>query len=209
MINKKYSAKEIKGKYDEYADNYDLLSSISNILVFGRLRRELLARANGRVLEVGFGTGANLKYYPKSCKITALDLSGKMIEIAKTKAYKLERKINFHIGDAENMPFDNNSFDSVIDTLCVCTYPNPVRALREMARVCKPNGKILLLEHGISDYSFVKRLQVWRENRHYGKLGCSLVRNPLEIAKEAGLEISEEKRNLFGIAYSIVARKKN
>lgn len=205
-MKRKLSASEIKQKYDKFARYYNIVE-IGFELFLRNLRKKLLKEARGRVLEIGVGTGKNLRYYSRNCDLTAVDLSEKMLEIAKLRADKLRRDARFYNSNADNLPFERGSFDCVVDTLGLCTYPDPVKALKEMARVCKSNGRILLLEHGISDNNFVKKLQYWREPKHSQTLGCHLVRDPLDLVKKAGLEIEYCERRLFGIVYFIVARK--
>lgn len=97
------------------------------------------------------GTGKNLSYYPRGCRITAVDVSAEMLNLARKRAAKLSMRISFLLSDAEALPFHDQRFDTVVSSLTTCTFPNPVATLREMARVCGPQGKILLLEHGRSD----------------------------------------------------------
>lgn len=205
MEKGKLSKEEVRDKYNSFASWYNLIRIFSNVLI-GKYRKELLKYAHGKVLEVGIGTGANLKYYSDDCKIVGIDLSGEMLKKAERKARKLGRDVELKEEDAENLPFKNREFDCVVDTLGLCTYPNPIRALKEMKRVCKRNGKILLLEHGISNRAFIAKLQRKREFKHYQKIGCSLLRNHEESAKKAGLKIVRIERKLFGIIYVIAGK---
>ena len=205
MAKRLYSSEEIRYKYNAHAKWYDFSIGIVDVFASNK-RKRLVQRARGRVLDVGAGTGENFYYYPRSCEITAIDLSEKMLERAKRKALKLGRDIEFYIGDTEHLPFPDESFDSVVDSLCLCTYNNPIRALREMRRVCKPNGQILLFEHGISNNRLVNRYLHWREEPHYKSLGCALIRNPEDLAREAGLKIESVERHFFGIFYLITAK---
>jgi ubiquinone/menaquinone biosynthesis C-methylase UbiE len=107
-----------------------------------------LQQASGKVLEVAVGTGKNLNYYPRGCRIIAVDLSREMLNIARNRAAKLAKQVSFLVADAEALPFPDNSFDTVVSSVSTCTFPNPVAALKEIARVCRPEGKVLLLEHG-------------------------------------------------------------
>jgi len=93
----------------------------------------------------------------------------------------------------------------VVSSLTTCTFPNPVAALQEMGRVCRPEGKILLLEHGRSDRAWLGRWQDERADRHAKQLGCHWNREPLELVREAGLKIVNAQRLFFGIFYQINA----
>lgn len=144
---------ELQKKYNQFARWYDFGEALPEILAVRKLRRELLQEASGRVLETAVGTGKNLRYYPRTCHITAVDLSPGMLEMARKRATRLGLHVDFFIGDGETLPFPDETFHTVVDSLTLCTFTNPSAALREMARVCRPEGRILLLEHGRSDRS--------------------------------------------------------
>ena len=199
------SKDDIRTRYDGFASKYDLAELAPEVLGIHRLRKSLLARASGNVLEVAVGTGRNIPLYPGSCNITAVDLSESMMEVARRKAARRALKVEFHVMDAENLPFDDGSFDTVVDSLSTCTFPDPVRALREMARVCKNDGRILLLEHGRSRARWLARFQDWRAESHSGRLGCIWNREPRDLVGEAGLTVVSTKRSFFGVFHSIVA----
>ncbi len=105
---------EIRQKYDRFARWYDLMESIQEFLGVRRLRRRLLRRVSGKALEVAVGTGRNLQYYPKACKITAVDFSPAMLEVAQKRADRLGLNIPFLVMDAEALAFADQSFDTVV-----------------------------------------------------------------------------------------------
>lgn len=199
----KLTKQQIKEKYNSFSKWYDFAGVLNDLLI-KKYRKELLKNAKGKVLEVGMGTGINLKYYPKDCEIVGIEISEEMLKRAKKRKKKLKRKATFFVGDAENLPFKNKTFETVVDTLGLCTYPNPVKALEEITRVCKPRGRILLLEHGLSNNKFVEKLQRKRECKHYQKIGCSLLRNHEILIKKAGLKAVKIERFFFGMFYSAV-----
>jgi ubiquinone/menaquinone biosynthesis C-methylase UbiE len=200
------TSQEISEKYNRFAHWYDFVEGIPDLLGVSRLRQRLLQQASGKVLEVAVGTGKNLPYYSRSCKITAVDLSPKMLDVARKRVAKLSIDVSFFLADAEAMPFPDKSFDTVVSSLTTCTFPNPVIALREMARVCRTEGKILLLDHGRSDREWLGRLQDSRDEPHAKQLGCHWNREPLEIAREAGLTVLAAWRTFFGIFHLIQAK---
>ena len=171
-----------------------------------RLRQRLLRRASGRVLEVAVGTGKNLRSYPQGCRIVAVDISGAMLSIARKRGAKLSMSVSFLLADGEALPFSEKSFDTVVSTLTTCTFPNPVAALQEMARVCRAEGKILLMEHGRSDHEWLGRWQDRRAERHAKQLGCHWNREPLELAREADLKVVAVGSTFFRIFHVIEAR---
>lgn len=200
------TASEISQKYDAFARWYDWLEGIPNLLGLSRLRRMLLRLASGKVLEVAVGTGKNLTYYPRNCRIIALDRSTEMLKVAGNRAKKLSVHVSLLTADAEAFPFPDNSFDTVVSSLSTCTFPNPVAALEELARVCRTDGKILLLEHGRSGCEPLGRWQDRRADQFAKPLGCHWNREPLELAKDASLRVVRAQRSFFGIFYWIEAK---
>jgi ubiquinone/menaquinone biosynthesis C-methylase UbiE len=199
------TSKEISAKYDHFARWYDWVEGVPAILGVSRLRRRLLQQASGRVLEVAVGTGKNLHSYPANCRISAVDVSSEMLSVARKRAAKLSLNVSFLLADAEALPFPDRSFDTVVSSLTTCTFPNPVAALREMARVCRPQGRILLLEHGRSNREWLGRLQDRRADRHAQQLGCHWNSEPLKLVREAGFKVSNSRRLFFGVFHTIDA----
>lgn len=144
MTNKN---EKIQKRYDRVSSIYDLLEKPMELMAFSKWRERIIRRIEGeKILEVGVGTGKNLQYYPKNVDLTGIDFSKKMLEKAKNRAENLEN-INLIEMDAEKMTFDDNSFDTVITSCVFCSVPDPVKGLKEIRRVCKPDGKIIMLEH--------------------------------------------------------------
>jgi len=197
--------REIRDVYDEIAPWYDLLEGVPDLLLGSRaLRRDFVGEARGRVLEVALGTGRNLAHYPPECRVVGIDLSTGMLQRARSRGGG--RLAALARMDAEALGFRDRSFDTVVDSMALCTFSDPVRALREMARVCRPGGRILLVEHGRSDRGRLGRFQ----DRHVGwladRVGCRWNREPGELVEEAGLEVVRARRVFLGIFQGIVAR---
>lgn len=195
----------IRRKYDKFAPWYDLMESIPELLCVKRLRRRLLQLASGRVLEIAVGTGKNLRYYSGNCQIIGIDYSPAMLGIARRRGESLGLNSSFLIMDAENLAFPDRSFDTVVSSLTLCTFPDPVAALREMARVCRTNGHILLLEHGRSNREWLGRWQDRTADRHAEKLGCCWNREPLDLINKAGLKLLAARQIFLGIFHTIEA----
>ena len=117
--------------------------------IFGADRRRLLEVARGRVLDVGAGTGANLPHYPWEhvTELVLLDPSAGMLARARRKAAALGLEVQILERQAEHLPFADESFDTIVFTLSLCTIPDPAEALREARRVLRPSGRLLVLEH--------------------------------------------------------------
>jgi len=195
-------------------------------LFMGRRRKKLLREARGEVLEVASGTGRNLDYYrwastPQEAEkralctsLTCQDLSLGMLAAGKRKATKLLRdlslkkpaflpRIFFSASDVEALPFSDGSFDTVVDTFGLCSMENPVAALQEMRRVCRPGGSLLLLEHGESSMKWLRDLQAKQRLKHVERWGCWFDRPILSLVEEAGLRPHTVERHHFGTTYVI------
>jgi ubiquinone/menaquinone biosynthesis C-methylase UbiE len=193
---------EIRQKYNQFASWYDLVEGLPELLGVRVLRRQLLQRAAGRVLEVAVGSGKNLRHYSTFCQLTAVDLSPAMLAVARRRTDDLELDVAFQVMDAERLAFADQCFDTVVDALTLCTYLDPVAALQEMARVCKPAGR-LLLEHGRSDRAWLGRWQDRRAARHARRLGCQWNREPDALVHQAGLRLITAQRTFCGIFHAM------
>ena len=205
----KLSKEEITQSYNKYARWYDILEKILEFLGINRIRKNLFRKASGDVLEVAAGTGNNLRHYPKDCKITLIDLSRAMLKIASRKARRQRLEVSIQEMDAESLEFPDDAFDTVVDSLSLCTLTQPVQALREMARVCKPNGRILLLEHGRSSNERLARWQDRKADKHAKRFGCNWNRNILGLVGEANLEVVSIKQYCFGVFQAIEVQPTN
>ncbi len=156
------------------------------------LRARAIAPAQGRVLELGFGTGLNLPFYPASVtQIVAVDPNPGMSRIARQRMQALGRTVEHHQISAESLPFDRGSFDNVVCTLTLCSIPNVRAALEEVHRVLKPGGQLLFLEHGRHASGPVARWQD-RLDPLWGKVfdGCHINRDIARLVDGAGLRLS-------------------
>jgi ubiquinone/menaquinone biosynthesis C-methylase UbiE len=160
-------------------------------------RRALLAAANGDVLEIGGGTGANLEYYGEGVRTLTI------VEPEKPMLRRLQRHIEQSApqakalrAPAEDLPFNDASFDVVVSTLVLCTVDDVPRALREVHRVLRPGGKLLFIEHVRSDDPALARTQdcMLPINVRIGH-GCHPNRRTLDSIREAGFEVSSLERD--------------
>jgi ubiquinone/menaquinone biosynthesis C-methylase UbiE len=141
--------RRVQRRYDLYAPLYDLLTSSGQLAGW---RRTLWSRATGpRILEVGVGTGQNFPCYPPDAEVTGIELSPKMLARARKKAAGLGIAVDLRQMDVQHLDYADNSFDTVVATLVFCAVPDSALGLREIARVCRTGGRVLLLEHVISD----------------------------------------------------------
>ncbi len=179
-----------QARYNRIARIYDLVETMSE----GRFRpwrEQLWSRAQGKILEVGVGTGKNFPYHPQGEKVTGIDLSDQMLARAQERARRLGRPVALAEGDAQALEFPDNSFDTAADTFVFCSVPDPVQGLKELNRVVRPGGRILLLEHTRIDRPVIGWMMD-RLNPIIVRLwGANINRRTVENVQQAGLEIEE------------------
>lgn len=142
---------EIRRRYDRLAPWFDSLEGFLEGLLFRSLRTRLWAQVQGEhILEVGVGTGKNFGFYPDSARITAIDFSPKMLQQAERKRERRQLAVDLALMDVQNLCYADNSFDTVIASFVFCSVPKPRKGLKELYRVLKPGGQLLLLEHVLS-----------------------------------------------------------
>jgi phosphatidylethanolamine/phosphatidyl-N-methylethanolamine N-methyltransferase len=138
----------VAGVYEKLANVYDL--TFGPALHPGRLvaLERMAIKPGDRILEVGVGTGINLPLYPRNCRVTGIDLSASML--VKARERMLQKglpNVRLHEMDAANLTFPDQTFDIVYAPYVISVVPDPVRVVREMRRVCRPGGKIVILNH--------------------------------------------------------------
>jgi ubiquinone/menaquinone biosynthesis C-methylase UbiE len=205
--SEKMTVNKLQSAYDEIADQYEKrIRFDQHILGVARLRKKLLSKATGKILDVACGTGLNIPFFSVGSDITAVDLSPNMLEQTRKNAIKYRLNVNLAVMDAEHLEFAEGSFDMVVSTLSTCTFPDPVKALQEMKRVCRPNGLILLLEHGHSNLPWLANFQDRNEYQHYlDHVGCRWNQDPLDLVQSAGIKVLRSRRNILGMFHSMEA----
>jgi ubiquinone/menaquinone biosynthesis C-methylase UbiE len=176
-------------------------------VLFGDGRAWVCEQAHGRVLEVAIGTGRNLAYYPDTVRLTGIDLSPAMVEIARRRAAELGRSVDLHVGDAQELAFPDGAFDTVVCTLSLCGIPDVDRAVTEMKRVLRPGGRLLLLDHVAGARRDIRAVQRLLEVVTVRVGGEHLLRRPLVQVQAHGFQIEQRERYKRGIVERIVARK--
>ncbi|MCI0460922.1 MAG: class I SAM-dependent methyltransferase [Gemmataceae bacterium] len=197
----------VRSFYNDIAPQYDRWVGYFEKVLVGAGRRWACAQAAGEVLEVAIGTGRNLVFYPEEVRLTGIDLSPAMLVIARQRAGELGRQADLRVGDAQALDFADARFDSVVCTLALCCIPDDRKAVAEMQRVLRPGGRLVLLDHVVSNVALVRAIQRMLEPLwvHFHK--DSLLRHPIEHVRAEGLEILWQERSKLGIVERVLARK--
>jgi ubiquinone/menaquinone biosynthesis C-methylase UbiE len=194
----------IQKRYNRISGIYDTMDQ----MIRASWRRELLRHVHGRVLEVGVGTGANLPFYPENAEVIGVDFSRGMLNRARKKLEKSpnNRRICLKKADIQHLPFPDHTFDFVVSTCVFCSVPDPVLGLREIKRVCKPDGRILMLEHMRSKNPVVGFLMDLLNPLTVRLWGANINRRTMDNIRRAGLTVFEEKPLFYSILKKLTLR---
>jgi ubiquinone/menaquinone biosynthesis C-methylase UbiE len=197
----------IQARYERISYIYDRMEGMMERR-FRPWREKIWQFAYGpRILEVGVGTGKNMEFWPKDCKVSAIDLTPGMLEIARSRAKKLNRSgDDLFLADVQHLDLPSDIFNTVIATFVFCSVPDPVQGLQELGRVVRPDGHILLLEHVRIDRPVIGTLMdvltplVARLN------GASINRRTVTNVRLAGLRIDHimdlDKMGMFKLIFA-------
>ncbi|UDL92087.1 class I SAM-dependent methyltransferase [Mesorhizobium sp. PAMC28654] len=171
---------------------------------FAHMRKRMIPRAGGIVVEVGFGSGLNLPYYDaaKVKRLVGVDPDGTMLGLAEPKTRSLPFSVECIRAGGERLPLIDSFADTVVVTYAFCTIPDPEAALTEIRRILRPLGQLIFIEHGRAERLRCRRWQE-RLNGLWGRLagGCHLNRDPLRLIRAAGFRIVEEECEQFHLPF--------
>ncbi len=200
-----------RARYDRLAPIYDWLNCCTELTLFHPWRKRLWSNVNGvhsaRILEVGVGTGKNMPFYPRDADLTAIDLSPKMLARARRRAERNRMRVTLLPMDAQVLEFPDQTFDAVVASWVFCSVPNPVLGLHEVRRVCKADGRIVLLEHMRAENEMVGRVLDVINPLVVRAMGFNVNRRTLDNLRRAGCTIERaEALAPSGLVRLIVAR---
>jgi ubiquinone/menaquinone biosynthesis C-methylase UbiE len=207
----------IKKRYNRTAYLFDVMEFMSapmQAMASDKTRRKLFDQVKGQVLEVGVGTGKNLRYYPPECTVTAIDFSPNMLARARKKLAEAQAKgkakgkpkVTLLEMDAQAMTFPDNTFDTVVATCVFCSVPDAILGLQEIKRVCKPDGRVLLLEHMRVDKPIIGPLMDAVNPVVVKLMGANINRRTMENIRLAGLTVLAEEK-IFGSLVKLIVAK--
>ncbi|HEV2066288.1 MAG TPA: methyltransferase domain-containing protein [Thermomicrobiales bacterium] len=196
--------------YDEIAPTWDARQGLVERVLMGEAMRRALADAlHGDVLEIGTGTGATFRHLEHAtaiASVTGTDLSRGMLREARSAAAAIDVPVSLIQMDAGSLAFEDGTFDTVTTSLMLCTVPDPARALREMVRVCRADGRIVLLEHVRARNRLIAFSQRVLTPLQMRMLGCHLDRSTDRLVRDLGFRVEQERTRFFGIFHLIIAR---
>lgn len=186
---------EGKRTYDRVARLYDLLDLPFEALRYRPIRPVLWQGLGGVLLDAGVGTGHNMPFYPPGAEVTGIDVSPSMLARARARRDRLGLDVDLREMDLAAMDFADDTFDAAVATFVFCVLPaeRVAPALRELARVVKPGGLIRLLDYRLSDRPLRRALMRLSQPWVRWAYGAELGRDTAARAREAGLEVTEER----------------
>lgn len=204
----KTETEKTRRRYNRMALIYDPMEFLVETTRFALWRTDFWQKVKGsQVLELGVGTGKNIAYYPDECDITALDLSPGMLEKAHKKAKHLDSSVTLVEGDIQELPFADQSFDSVVASFVFCSVPDPIQGLQEVYRVLKPGGQLLLLEHVLSRRPFYRGLMNFINPLIVCVSGANINRDTEQNILKSGLNLLKSCVLWGDIIYEFQAEK--
>jgi len=177
---------------------YDHIMQPLDAAILGRWRRQLFAHLTGSILELGAGTGLNFVVYGPADRVTAIDIEPNLLWAAQSRA--AQGNVSLVLADAQQLPFADAMFDYVTSALVFCTIPDPAHALREVARVLRPHGRLVQLEHTrtnhwLPDAALDSITPVWKMVAG----GCHPNRDTPALLRQQGWRLMRHQRYAYGL----------
>jgi ubiquinone/menaquinone biosynthesis C-methylase UbiE len=193
--------------WDGQAATYDRTTAFLEPRLFAPARQWIADRVSGRTLEAGVGTGANLPYYAhRVTDLTLTDVSGAMLRAASARAAGLGLDARLVQADSAHLDLPDDSFDTVVSTLALCCVDDELAVLRELARVLRPGGLLLLVDHVESSARLGRAVQGMLERVTPRRAGEHYRRRPLRLLEPAGLELVETAASRWRLVERVAAK---
>ena len=196
----------VRAIWDRLAPTYDRSAGFEAWLLRDG-RAWVIGQATGEILEIAIGTGRNLPLYPAGARLTAFDISPRMLAIADERARALGLEVELALGDAQHLSYEDASFDTVVCTLALCSIPDDRAAIAEVFRVLRPGGRFVLVEHVRSHHLVVRGIERLMERWSLPRTGDHLLRDPLDHLEPAGFVVDHVARSRLGFIERVLAHR--
>ena len=193
--------------WNKQAPSYDRQMSFWERRFFGDSRAWICSQASGDTLEVAIGTGLNLPHYSAGVRLTGVEWSPQMLDQARRRATALRTEADLRVGDAQALPFDDDAFDTVVCTFSLCAIPDDAKAVREMGRVLRPGGLLLLADHVEAKPWYGRLVQRGLDLLTVRAAGEHWRRRPIRHVEALGFPIERHDRFAAGAVERLAARK--
>lgn len=198
---------DVRRVFDRMADRYDDQMRVWERRLFPGSREWAVGQARGRTVEIAVGTGLNLPLYAADVEVVGIELSGRMLELARRRVARdgLGERVELRQGDVQRLELPDGLADTVLSTFTMCTIPDPVAAAREAYRVLKPGGRFVLAEHGPSTNPVIRAGMRLVEPAFVRFEADYLTRDPRPFLEQAGFRIESVSRMSRGVSFRILA----
>lgn len=187
------NTEKTRRRYDRIAPVYDLMEGIAEHRVMRGWRERLWSMVDGRrILEVGVGTGKNIRFYPPGAEVVAIDFSPAMLARARALAARENVVADLRRMNVEHLEFPDGCFDAVVTSCVFCSVPDPVQGFREIRRVLRPEGRGYFLEHVLSRRRMVKPAMQALNPVVVRMMGANIDRNTRQNLERTGLLVESE-----------------
>ncbi|MFX0095702.1 MAG: class I SAM-dependent methyltransferase [Candidatus Hodarchaeota archaeon] len=199
----------VKKKYNWYSKIYDRFEAPMEEMIFQDLRKQIIGSLKGLILEIGVGTGKNLPYYHSQAHVIGIDISPGMLARANQKVSTFQGKeLQLRLMNGEHLDFRDNSFDNIICTFVLCSVSDPIRAIEEMLRVLKKEGRLILLEHVLSKMPLIALGQKLLNPFIRGIFGFNIDRDTISnVKKNKTVILKDQNLTKTDILKFIVCKK--
>ncbi|MFC4014050.1 class I SAM-dependent methyltransferase [Nonomuraea purpurea] len=207
-MDSKDRADHLRRYWDRQSGSYDRQMAFMDRKFFGDTRSWICGQARGDTLEVAVGTGLNLPLYPDDVRLTGVEWSPDMLDVARRRASRLGLAADLREGDAQALDLPDAAFDTVVCTFSLCAIPDHRQALAEMVRVLRPGGTLLLADHVAGSAWPVRLAQRLLELVTVPMGGEHFLRRPILLLPEHGLAVERHDRFKLGLVERLTARKR-
>lgn len=195
-------------RYNRIAPYFDVMEGLLEFTLLNRWRKQTWEKVSGEsILEIGVGTGKNFNFYPAGKNITAIDFSEKMLARALEKSRRNAVRVNLSLMDVQNLAFAADSFDCVVCTFVFCSVPDPTLGLREIHRILKPGGQIIMLEHVLSSNRILAAVMQSLNPLVKKIAGANINRRTVETVRRSPLQKTEATPVSADLVKLIIAEK--